>query len=590
MSDFIRRRELDFLLFELFDLDSLLGDEPYAHLDRDAIDAVVDTAIRVADDHYASNAAFIDEHEPELVDGSAVIDDSVRHAIRAFADAGFISGGFSLDDAGMGLPQMIVYAYTAIFNAANVATAGYGLLTVAAANLLRAYGAPELVDQHFDDMLAGRTLGTMALSEPDAGSSLGDLRTTARLQEDGTYRLFGNKMWISGAGHDLTDNILHFVLARIEDAPPGTRGISLFAVPRWLDDGTERKRNDVQLAGLNHKMGYRGITNCALNFGEHDGAVGWIVGEPHNGLRYMFQMMNEARIEVGLAACMSAHAAYLYAVDYARERRQGRHPDQRDFTEPPIPIIEHADVRRMLLQQRAYIEAGWAMCAQCARWLDDARAAQPQEAAELHKLVDLLTPVAKAWPSKFCLQANELAMQVLGGYGYSREYPLERHYRDNRLNAIHEGTNGIQAMDLLGRKVAGDGGAALRSLMERLNQDVQHARAVEALSDQAEALDGAAQRLVSVSMAVGARAMSGDIRGFLADASLYLDVFGHVVAAWMWLRMSVIAIRHDDDPFYVGKLAAAEFFFARDLPLANVWCDILEAADDTPLRVDSSSF
>ena len=556
MADFIRRRELDFQLYELFALDDVLASPGHQHLDRATVASVLDTAMRVAGDKFASNADFIDAHEPEFRDGEVVIDDSVRESVEAFADAGFIAGGFDPEHGGMGLPQSVVFGYTAVFNAANVATAGYGLLTVAAAHLLESYGSPELVERYFASMLAGETLGTMCLSEPDAGSSLGDLRTTARPADDGTYRLSGSKMWISGAGHDMTPNILHLVLARIEGAPAGTKGISLFAVPRWLGEGAERRRNDVEVVGLNHKMGYRGITNCALNFGEQGGAVGWLVGEPHRGLRYMFQMMNEARIEVGLAAVMSAHTAYLYALEYARERKQGRHPDVRDATTPPIAIIEHADVRRMLVQQRAYVEGGWALCMQCASCLDEvATASTDAERSESQQLLDLLTPVAKAWPSSWCLKANELAIQVLGGYGYSREYPVERHYRDNRLNAIHEGTNGIQALDLLGRKVAGDGGSALGVLMARIARDSEHASRFEELVEHAEALTKACDRLTAVSMALGAVAMEGQIRRFLANASTYLDLFGHVVVAWQWLRMATIAADHSGVSFYEGKLA-----------------------------------
>lgn len=582
MTDFIRRRELDFQLWELFALNDILEKSEHEHLDRATVETVLDTAMRVATDHFASNADLIDRHEPELVDGKVVIDDSVKTSVHAFAESGFIAGGFAPEKGGMGLPQSVVFGYTAIFNAANVATAGYGLLTVAAAHLLETHGSDELRERYFDSMLAGETLGTMALSEPQAGSSLGDLRTSARPAEDGTYRVTGSKMWISGAGHDMTPNILHLVLARIEGAPAGTRGISLFAVPRWIGEGAQRRRNDVDVAGLNHKMGYRGITNTVLNFGEQGGAVAYLVGEPHRGLRYMFQMMNEARIGVGLAAVMSAHNAYLYAVDYARERKQGRHPDGEADT-PPIPIIEHADVRRMLLQQRAYIEGGWAVCMQCAALLDE-------DSEDAHRLVNLLTPIAKAWPSNWCLKANELAMQVLGGYGYSREYPVERHYRDNRLNAIHEGTNGIQAMDLLGRKVAGDGGTALRLLLERMQGDIAAARAHEELAEYADALAASCTRVGEVSMALGAAAMQGEVRRFLANASVYLDFLGHVVVAWQWLRMATIAAPKADDPFYAGKLVACRYFYRWELPQTEHWARLLEVSEDTPFAADPANF
>ena len=585
---FIRRSEIDFLLHDVFDVASLCESPRYAHLGRETVDSIIDTALRIAAEKLDPHADWLDRNEPTFENGVVRVPEVVGEAIRAVADAGFIAAGFDLERGGMQLPELVVMAYVAIFNAANVSTAGYPLLTMAAAHLLNSFGDDALKARFLDDMLAGRAMGTMALSEPQAGSSLGDLRTTARAADDGTYRLSGNKMWISGAGHDLTDNIVHFVLARIEGGPAGTRGISLFAVPRWLDDEHGRRRNDVHVAGLNHKMGYRGTTNCALNFGENEGAVGWLVGEPHRGLKYMFQMMNEARIGVGMAATMSAHTAYLYSLQYARERRQGRHPDDRDPTSEPVPIIEHADVRRMLLQQKVYIEGAWALIMYCARLVDEIAIADDEE--ERHSkqlLLDLLTPIAKAWPSEFCLKANELAIQILGGYGYSREYPVERHYRDNRLNAIHEGTNGIQALDLLGRKVTMENGAAFRELVSRILSTVEELREDAELAEHAQALADAVETVTAVTMKLGQTAMQGEVRLFLANAHDYLVMLGHLTVGWMWLIQAAAARRalgSSDEDYLRGKIEACRFYFRREMPIVASKANLLIALEDTPLR------
>ena len=336
-------------------------------------------------------------------------------------------------------------------------------------------------------MLAGRFSGTMCLSEPQAGSSLADIVTRAESRDDGTYRLFGSKMWISGGDHELTENIVHLVLAKIPGGPAGTKGISLFVVPKFLvdADGNIGQRNDVVLAGLNHKMGFRGITNTVLNFGEgrfrpggEPGAVGYLVGEPHRGITYMFRMMNEARLGIGMGAVALGYTGYLKSLEYARERPQGRPVTASDPSTPQVPIIDHPDVKRMLLAQKSYVEGALALGLYCARLVDLAHSAETDEERDTTTLLlDILTPVAKSWPSQWCLEANNLAIQVLGGYGYTREYDVEQHYRDNRLNPIHEGTHGIQSLDLLGRKVTQRNGASLVAVGEAVADTIAAAAA-----------------------------------------------------------------------------------------------------------------
>ncbi len=464
----IPRRDLDFLLYEWLDLPALCRHERFAGHDRATFDQVIDAASKLAEEKFLPHAAKSDANEPHF-DGTRVhMIPEVKQAIDAYIAGGFLAAAFPQEDGGLGLADTIAAAANSQFSAANVGTAGYSFLTAAAANLLRVHGSREQKTRYMQPMLEGRFFGTMCLSEPQAGSSLADIKTRAVRQADGSWHLVGNKMWISGGEHELSDNIVHLVLARIEGAPAGTKGISLFIVPKFRLDaqGQPAQRNGVRLAGLNHKMGYRGTTNCALNFGETEPAVGELVGRENQGLACMFHMMNEARIGVGLGATALGIAGYRYSLDYARTRQQGRPASNKDPVSKPVAIIEHADVRRMLLAQKAYVEGGLALGLYCARLVDELEAApDSKEAEETRLLLEILTPIAKAWPSEWCLEANKLAIQVLGGYGYTRDYPVERYYRDNRLNPIHEGTNGIQALDLLGRKVTMQNGAALRLLL-----------------------------------------------------------------------------------------------------------------------------
>jgi butyryl-CoA dehydrogenase len=448
-------------------------------------------------------------------------------------------------------------------------------------------------------MLEGRFFGTMCLSEPQAGSSLSDVRCMAHAQPDGTFHVVGDKMWISGGEHELSETIVHLVLARLPDAPPGVKGISLFIVPKHHigSDGQVAERNGVQLTGVNHKMGYRGTINTALAFGAETPAVGYLVGEPHHGLRYMFHMMNEARVAVGLGATMLGYAGYRYSLAYARERTQGRPPDKRDPSAPPVPILEHADVRRMLLTQKVYVEGGLALAIYCARLIDEmATAESDSERERAHDLLEILTPIAKAWPSEHGPKANDHAIQVLGGYGYTRDYPVERYYRDNRLNPIHEGTNGIQSLDLLGRKVTMGGGRAFRVLMRTLQEAVERCRGPEPLEELCDGLAAALERVAETTRVLGGAAMKGEIRLFLANSHEYLLMLGHTVIAWMWLEQAAVALRLRDQadeanrPFYDGKLHAARFFTRYELPRTERQAALLQRLDDTTLTMRNEGF
>jgi len=611
-SRILSRRNLDFVLHEWLDASALTQRAHFADHSRETFDAAIDLSEQLATDAFYPINKLLDANEPTF-DGERVhTPPELAGALRAFCDAGLMAASHNAELGGMQLPMLLTQACMAWFHGASVAATGYALLTIGNANLQIKFSTPEQVERWVRPMLEGRYFGTMCLSEPQAGSSLSDIRTRALPQADGSYRLAGSKMWISGGDHELSENIVHLVLAKIPDAEgkllPGTKGISLFLVPKYLpaDEQGPAERNDVVLAGLNHKMGFRGTTNCLLNFGEGrhtprgaGGAVGWLVGQPGEGLRCMFHMMNEARVGVGLGAVMLGYAGYLHTLDYARNRPQGRPPQGKNPASPQVTIIEHADVRRMLLAQKSYVEGGLALVLFCARLIDDVSTA-PDEAAraDAHALLELLTPIAKSWPSQWCLAANDLAIQVHGGYGYTRDYNVEQYYRDNRLNPIHEGTHGIQGLDLLGRKVRLDGGRGLALLRARVNTTV--ARAGAANSAHTDELATWGTQLVTQLEAVEATIANlhglGDLDLTLANASVFLEAFGHVVIAWIWLEQALVAqaaaaaASGDAVDFYAGKNQAARFFFRWELPKVTAMLALLDSADDTTLRMADAWF
>ncbi len=603
MSLILSRRDLNFLLYEWLDATTLTSRPRYAQHDRESFDAVLDTAEKIATDFFAPHNRLSDDHEPRFDGKQVLLPAEIKTAINAFNAAGLIAAAQDESIGGMQLPTVFDKAAMAYFLAANCATAAYPFLTIGNANLLLAYGTDDQINRFVKPMMAGRFFGTMCLSEPQAGSSLADIKTRAELDADdkNCYRLFGNKMWISAGEHSLSENIVHLVLARLPDAPAGVKGISLFIVPKFLvgDDGSLGEQNDVVLAGLNHKMGFRGTTNCLLNFGEgkfqpngRAGAMAYLVGEPHRGLSIMFHMMNEARIGVGLGATMLGYTGYLHALEYAKNRPQGRIIKNKDPHSPQIPIIKHADVRRMLLAQKSYVEGALALNLYCAKLVDEEKT-EPDATIrkQITLLLDILTPIAKSWPSQWCLEANSLAIQVLGGYGYTRDFPLEQFYRDNRLNAIHEGTHGIQGLDLLGRKVVMQDGAAFKLLGARINRTIEQAKQSHHTDTVqfSQALAAKVGHLAAVTKVLWA---ADDLNRTLANASIYLEAFGHVVLAWIWLEQSLAASKNaqDDDDFYRGKLQACRYFFVYELPKVGPMLDLLGTLDTTTLDMQPEWF
>lgn len=602
----LSRRDLDFMLFEWLDVMALTRATRFADHDRATFDSVLDTFAHIATEYFAPHNHKADEHEPQFDGEHVTLIDEVKPALKAFHDAGLMAAGQDHAHGGMQLPMAITAAGMAYLYAANVSTSAYPLLTLGNANLLLAHGNEEQIRTFVEPELEGRFFGTMCLSEPQAGSSLSDINTRAEYECESAlgprYRVTGNKMWISGGDHELSENIAHLVLAKIPGPDgkliPGVKGISLLLVPKFLvdEDGKLGERNDVQLAGINHKMGYRGTVNCLLNFGEgtryrpegKGGAIGYLVGKAHHGLAYMFHMMNEARIGVGLGAVALGYTGYLHALDYARQRPQGRPigNEGKNASSPQVPIVEHADVRRMLLAQKAYAEGGLAFTLYCAKLVDEAQTGDDEQRALLTQLLDILTPIAKSWPSQWCLKANELAIQVHGGYGYTREYHVEQFYRDNRLNPIHEGTHGIQALDLLGRKVVMDNGVAFKLFAGRVMTTVSRAGVDPALAAYAASLTASLTRLGEVTRALWS---AGDPQLTLANASVYLEAFGHIAIAWIWLEQALAAQGREGD-FYEGKRRAAQYFFHWELPKVDAQLDLLASLDRTTLDMQDAYF
>jgi len=587
----LNRRDLDFLLYEWLDVLSLTSRERHSEHSRETFDDVLQLAEQIATEHFAPHNRTADANEPTFDGETVTLIPEVKRALEVFAEAGLLGGTLDEHLGGLQLPTVVGNAVFAWFQAANVGTSSYPFLTIGNANLLLAHGSKAQVDTYVRPMVEGRYFGTMCLSEPQAGSSLSDITTRAEPQDDGTYRLFGNKMWISAGDHELTENIVHLVLAKIPGGPAGVKGISLFVVPKVVVETGER--NDVVLAGLNHKMGFRGTVNTLLNFGEgkhtpggQPGAVGFLVGEPHQGLKYMFHMMNEARVGVGLGATALGYTGYLHAVEYAKGRPQGRPVSAKDPASPQVPIIQHADVKRMLLAQKSYVEGALALNFYCGRLLDEhATGETEQDREDALLLLDVLTPIAKSWPSQWCLEANSLAIQVHGGYGYTREYPVEQFYRDNRLNPIHEGTHGIQGLDLLGRKMVMRGGAGLQLLASTMDRTISKAKDGE-LAELGAQLQESSERIAKTTTAIWS---AGDLEVSLANASVYLEAVGHVVLAWIWLEQ-LLAAEGKEGAFYDGKRQAGRYFFRWELPRTAAQFALLESLDRTTLDTSPDWF
>ena len=607
------RSTLEFLIYDWLQAEQLTQRERYSDHSRETFDAVLDTCERIAREKYAPFNRIVDTQEPQFDGEKVLLPACTAQARQAYADSGMLSAAQSYEHGGMQLPYLVEAAANSFFACASISI-GSNLLTVGNANLLRVHGTAMQQQVFADNQFNGRWAGTMALSEPQAGSSLSDI--TTRAEPDGIdfevdplgarYRLKGNKMWISSGDHELTENIVHLVLAKIPGPDgkliPGVKGISLFIVPKKLVDTEGQltgERNDVALAGLNHKLGWRGTTNTLLNFGEGKypvrggaGAIGYLVGKPHEGLKCMFHMMNEARIGIGMAATMLGLAGYYASLEYAKSRPQGRPMTEggKDATSQQVPIIEHADVKRMLLAQKAFCEGALALNMYCAKLVDESRTGIPEAASRAHLLLEVLTPITKSWPSENCLEANSLAIQIHGGYGYTRDFPVEQYWRDNRLNMIHEGTHGIQAADLLGRKVIMQGGAGLQLLAQTIQTTIEKALLQPSLAQYAKDL---AKSLQAVGAATKSAWATGNPQEALANAVPYMQAFGHTVLAWIWLDIALKVLADDASlsiASNVGRISATRYFYHYELPKVAAWLNVVSQRDLTCAQVPIHAF
>lgn len=570
--------ELPFQLYDVLGTENLTEHAKFAEHSRETFDAVLDTANKIATQLFLPHNHVADKNEPQFDGKKVSMISDVKVAFDAFRESGFIAGRYSFEDGGMQLPETVMTAVAGYFMAANPSTIAYPFLTTAAINVISHFASDEIKAAFMPRMLTGEFTGTMALTEPHAGSSLADIKTTAVKQDDGSYRVKGSKIYISGGDHELSDNIVHLVLAKVPGGPGGVKGISLFAVPKYRlnEDASVGERNDVHLTGLIHKLGYRGTTSTALSFGDEGACHGYLIGEEHFGLRYMFKMMNEARIAVGFGAAMIGYRGYQYSLDYAKDRTQGRIAPNNKPEDAATAIINHGDVKRMLLAQKTYSEGGISLCLYGSNLIDRINTCEDKTLKnELTELLDLLTPVLKAWPSEYGPKANDLGIQVLGGAGYTREYQAEQFWRDNRLNPIHEGTNGVQALDLSFRKLWQKGGLGIQILKREITQDLESITTPESAQLAGKLMPYMSQ-LHEVLVHLSKVLQTEEALTLTGNAQALMNIFASIVLSWIWIRQAskaeqLLSTTQDAEQqnFYKGKIQAAKYFIDWELPLVK---------------------
>jgi alkylation response protein AidB-like acyl-CoA dehydrogenase len=588
----VRDRDVEFLLYEVLDVLELTKLPYFAEHGRDTFDLCLASTRRLARDVLYPAYRPMDESPPRFEGGTVLVHPRMKALYPQLAALGIASAPRSAAVGGQQLPLTVSTLAGAYLMAANLSAYGYIGLTSGAAHLLEAFGSDELKARYMAPLYDGRWTGTMALTEPHAGSSLADVLTRAT-KADGAehYVIRGSKIFISGGDHDITDNIVHMTLARIDGAPPGIKGVSLFAIPKRRVEDDRIVDNDVSVAGVIHKIGWRGIASLALSFGERGDCHGWLVGEPNRGIHYMFQMMNEARLMIGVNGVATASVAYHEACAYAESRPQGRPLAVRDPAAPQVPIVEHADVRRMLLRQKAIVEGGLALVARTAMYADLAAYAEDEALrSRAGLLLDLLTPVAKSFPAERGFEANVLAVQVHGGYGYSSEYLPEAWLRDQKLNSIHEGTTGIQGLDLLGRKVIARGGAAFAAFGEEVSRTTAHARARGVDERLVAEVTAALKEVEALTLHLGELGAAGDVEGMLLHSADYLELFSILVVAWMHLAMAAAACPPTaggevDGAFYRGKLLSAQYWIRTELPRVALLSALCRSGEDSYARL-----
>lgn len=589
MASYVNMDTLRFQLFDVFKMEDLLKYEYFQDFDKDSINIFLDSIKDFSDQELFPCFREMDEQAAYYKDGKIIAHPQIKTMMEKGAELGMIGGVFSYEQGGMQVPGLAFQAANFIMEAANNHLPGYIGLTTGAAGLIVAYGSKALIETYIPNMFDGKWSGTMCLTEPQAGSSLSDIKTTAYPQADGTYKIKGQKIFISGGDHEYAENIVHLLIARIDGAPAGTKGISLFVVPKKRITPTGLEANDVQTVGDFQKMGQRGYCTTHLAFGENDDCQAWLVGEPHRGLMYMFKMMNEARIGVGRGGVAIASAAYHASLQYANERPQGRRIEndgRKNIDAEPTLIVNHPDVRRMLLSQKAIYEGGLSLVLQSALYQDLSRVAEGEEKEKYHLLLELLTPVTKTYPSEKGRASIDAGLQILGGYGFCTDFVLQQYYRDIRIFSLYEGTTGIQSMDLLGRKMTMNNGRALQLLMEEIQQTITAAITYDELKPYAKTLGEKLKMSKTVFEHLLSFAMKGEYEEFLADATIFMELFGTIVIAWQWLKMSTVAKEAlvtgnttFATAFYESNIHTMKFFYKYELSRTTGMAEILTNSD-----------
>ncbi len=569
---FYSKRDLYFQLFELVDCESLCQYAYFQDHDKESFKMVLDAAESIAEKMLLPLLTDMDRNEPQLVDGKIRIHPGMKAVIKKMGEDGWVNAAFDYEEGGQQLPTTLLNAAGFIFQAANYSSSIFTYMSGGASNLIRTFGSKKLVDTFTPAIYAGKWQATMALTEPDAGSSLSDITTSAEeTGEEGVYKIKGQKIYISAGDHDACENVVHLMLAKIKGGPIGAKGISLFVVPQKRIDGDTLVFNDVVTAGVFHKMGYKGAPIAHLSMGSSDDCYGYLVGEPHKGLSYMFQLMNEARVTVGMNATAIGTAAYHASLKYAKERPQGRKIYEKNPALPQTAIINHADVKRMLLFQKAVVEGSLSLLIYCSKLADLIHVETGDTKEKYTFLLDLLTPIAKSYPSEMCCLSTSAAVQTLGGAGYTTDFPVEQYYREARIHPIHEGTTGIHGIDLLGRKITMQNGKATQLFFDEVENAIQEAANNDDLKPYATHLKQYGLKVQDVTRHLLSLAQRGETEKYLADATLYLEMFGILTIAWQWLLQAEIALRKmeqahaEDRNFYQGKWMTMKYFFEYEL-------------------------
>lgn len=594
---FYSKRDLQFQLFEVLNSESLTKYEYFQDHNRESFEMVLEAAEGIATKMMLPLLTEMDRNEPQLVDGKIRIHEGMKAIIKKMGEDGWVNAAFRYDEGGQQLPITFLNAAGFIFQAANYSSSIFSFMSGGSANLIRTFGSQTLIDTFTPNMYSGKWQGTMALTEPDAGSSLSDISTSAEPTDvDGVYKIKGQKIYISAGDHDACENIVHLMLAKIKGGPIGAKGISLFVVPQKRIKNAELIDNDVVTAGIFHKMGYKGAPIAHLSVGSNDGAEGYLVGEPHKGLSYMFQLMNEARIGVGMNATAIGTAAYYTSLAYAKERPQGRRISEKDPAKPQIPIINHADVKRMLLFQKSVVEGSLALNLYCSQLSDLIHVEEGEAKERANLLLDLLTPIAKSYPSEMCCLSTSASVQVLGGAGYTTDFTVEQFYREARIHPIHEGTTAIHGIDLLGRKITIHNGKAIQIFFEEINKTMAEAAYEASLEPFVEKLQKSLSKAQQATGYLLGLAGKGETEKFLADATLYLEMFGIITIAWQWLNQGIVAqqklndAHESDQNFYQGKLATMRYFYEYELVKVDSLVKRLQSTDNVTIDMQSDWF